>query len=603
MRGITSRLRAALRARLAFDTRANMVFACVAACLLCGLWALLRGQDSNWDLRNYHLYNGYAALHGRLGLDLAPAQLQSYFHPVLDVVHYALMTGLPAILAGFLLGAWHGLVFALVAAIAWRVLADDPRRATRVPLLALAGLFTAAFFSELGNSMADNSTAVPVLAALLLVLSAQARARAGQGARWQWLLAGVLLGLAVALKLTNALYAVALGLAALAAGGRPRDRVAGAAWMTLAALLVFAAVGGPWFVRVWQVFGNPLFPQFNAWFRAPLALPQSVADTRWLPKNWGEGLVWPVLFSLRPQRVGDLALPQFGWAALYLLAVLGAAWRLLRRDPAERSAATPAARVLLVFFLVAYVLWQLIFSVHRYLVAIEVLLPLLLWWAWPRLLPAATLRWRVPLLVLLALHVVVAARDWGHAAWRQPAFAVAAPAMPEPADSAVLLIGGEPQAWRVPFLPPQAMYLSLGSNFPASPAYAQRVQAVLAERTARYAMLHATVDRGAERVERLNQWAQRLGWDTQPGCSSLRRLAGKRLRADLDESQPGRCVLKPRAGAALDIAAADAATRAAASVQLAALGWTLDEASCQRLPAHIGGDDHPYQWCRLLPAG
>ncbi len=602
MRRLLGRVGAALRARFAFDSRGNIVFACVTAALACGLWALLRGQDANWDLRNYHLYNGYAALQGRLGIDLAAAQMQSYFNPVLDVLQYVLMTALPAPLAGFLFGAWHGLVFALVAAIGWRVLADDPRRATRVPLLALAGLFTAAFLSELGNTMADNSTAVPVLGALALLLSAQARGRAGQGAWGHWLLAGVLIGLAVACKLTNALYAVALGLAALADGGRTRDRLAGAAAMTAAALVCFAAVGGPWFVQVWRQFGNPLFPQFNAWFDAPLALPLSVADTRWLPKSVGEWLAWPLWFSLHPKRVSDMPMPQFGWALLYLVLLLGAAWRLLlRRAPADTRAMLPAARVLLVYFGVSYLLWQGIFSIHRYLVAIEVLLPLLLWWAWPRLLGPALLRARVPVMVLLALHAWHASGDWGHGAWRQPAFAVAAPEMPLPADSAVVLVGGEPQAWRIPFLPPQAVYLSFASNFPASPAYALRVQDILASRPQRYAMLHAATDRNAERVAGFNAWAKRFGWDAQPGCTMLRRIVRHGSRMALDEGVPGQCVLRP--ARPIDLAAADAALRATAEAQLAPLGWRLDPAGCQRMPARIGGDSFPYQWCRLLPAG
>ena len=28
------------------------------------------GPDANWDLRNYHLYNGFAILNGRFGRDL-----------------------------------------------------------------------------------------------------------------------------------------------------------------------------------------------------------------------------------------------------------------------------------------------------------------------------------------------------------------------------------------------------------------------------------------------------------------------------------------------------------------------------------------------------
>jgi len=43
------------------------------------------GQDVNWDLQNYHLYDPYAWLHDRLTLDIAPAQMQSWHNPALDV--------------------------------------------------------------------------------------------------------------------------------------------------------------------------------------------------------------------------------------------------------------------------------------------------------------------------------------------------------------------------------------------------------------------------------------------------------------------------------------------------------------------------------------
>jgi len=591
-----------LRRRFAFDSRGNVVAACVAASVLCGLWSLWRGQDANWDLRNYHLYNGYAALGGRLSLDLAAAQLQSYFHPLLDILQYSLLTGWPAPLVGFALGALHGWVFALVAAIGWLVLADDPRRATRVPLLALAALASGAFVSELGNTMADNTTALPVLAALACVLRAQGRQRTqSPGALLAWSLAGVLIGLAVALKLTNALYAGALGLAALADGGPWRRRLAGTVIMTAVALLVFVAVGGTWFWKVWQAFGNPLFPQFNAWFQAPLATAGAVSDTRFLPKSLGQWLAWPLLFTIRPWRVSEIALPQLLWATLYLSLVVGLALKLLRRAPKAVLPAAPAGRVLFVFVGVAYLLWQSMFSIHRYLVAIEVLVPLLLWWLWPRLLPASLLRARGPVLLVCVLGALGGGRDWGHEPWRAQAFEVPAPAIPAPAHSAVVMMGGNPQGWRIPFLPAEAAYLSVGSNFPASPAYYQRVAQMLQARPQRYAMLEAVVDRGADRVVRLNDWARRFGWDRQADCAMLRRAVRWGVRAVLDDSTPGHCVLLQRPNKRIDIAAGDAQLRAEAAAQLAPLGWQLEEASCERRPAWIGATLYPYQWCRLRP--
>src|SRR5690606_17227740 len=130
---------------------------------LCALLALLRGQDMNWDLRNYHLHNAWAWLQGRVGLDLAPAQMQSYFAPWLDLPYYLLALHAPAPLAGLLLGLLHGLAFLPAAWVAWRMLEGDARRGWLAPLLALSGLAGAAFLAELGNTMGDASTAPLVL--------------------------------------------------------------------------------------------------------------------------------------------------------------------------------------------------------------------------------------------------------------------------------------------------------------------------------------------------------------------------------------------------------------------------------------------------------
>ncbi len=56
------------------------------------LAATVIGPDASWDLRNYHLYNGFAVLHGRIGVDLAPAQMQTFNAPLLDIV-YTLLLG------------------------------------------------------------------------------------------------------------------------------------------------------------------------------------------------------------------------------------------------------------------------------------------------------------------------------------------------------------------------------------------------------------------------------------------------------------------------------------------------------------------------------
>ncbi|MYM92044.1 DUF2029 domain-containing protein, partial [Rugamonas sp. FT82W] len=370
---------AAARCWALLDTEAAARRAAWLLPLLFGLLSLLLGQDDNWDLRNYHLYNPFALLNGKLNVDLAPGQWQSYFNPTLDLVYYGLLRALPAPLAGFAMGVLHGLNVLLVLAIARRLL---PASGRRLPLLlALAGCMGCAFFSQLGNSMGDNLTALSVLGALALALrhwDTLARVN-GRGLALA-LLAGLVMGAGTGLKLTNATYALALCAALLV--------LPGGWWRALARAFVFgvgvlsgiALTAGHWFWRMWLEFGNPLYPQFNDIFHAPLAAPLGIVDTHWLPQGWTEKLLWPVIFALHPERVTEIRMRLLLWPLLYVgfIVLAVAALRAWRRPRAAAAPAplSPQARFLLAFFVLAYLGWQALFSIYRYLVPLELLAPL-----------------------------------------------------------------------------------------------------------------------------------------------------------------------------------------------------------------------------------
>ena len=85
--------------------------------LFWGLLSLRAGKDLNWDIFNYHFYNGWAAWTGHDWDNMAPAQLQSFLNPALDIPQYFMIAHLPAWCAGFIIGAFQGLGFSLVLAI------------------------------------------------------------------------------------------------------------------------------------------------------------------------------------------------------------------------------------------------------------------------------------------------------------------------------------------------------------------------------------------------------------------------------------------------------------------------------------------------------
>ncbi|MBV9776284.1 MAG: hypothetical protein JO143_04475, partial [Acetobacteraceae bacterium] len=252
------------------------------AALFCAL-SIGFGPDASWDLRNYHLYDPNAALSGTLWRDIAPAQLQSFYAPTMDVAQLALRRALnarPWALASVLalphaLAAWLALGIARRAGLPLGV----------AVLAVLLGATGAAGLPTLGTAMSEAVPACLVLAGLGLVLACPFGA-------------GVCAGVAVGLKLTFAVYAPGLAAALLAAGR----------WRSLPGLAAgiatgFLAVGGPWCWELWRHTGNPLFPYFNDVFGSAWAPHAAMTDTRFLPPDALHAALFPLFWAFQPSTL------------------------------------------------------------------------------------------------------------------------------------------------------------------------------------------------------------------------------------------------------------------------------------------------------------
>jgi hypothetical protein len=135
------------------------------------------------------------------------------------------------------------------------------------------------------------------------------------------LLAGLLMGAAAGLKLTNINYAVALCLALLVWPQAWWRRIGQAWWFGVGVLAGLATTAGYWcgyhVAAVWQ----SAVPQFNDIFRSPLAAPLGVLDTDHLPRTLTEALFWPFIFTRDIARIAEVPLRQLIWPLLMLLLV------------------------------------------------------------------------------------------------------------------------------------------------------------------------------------------------------------------------------------------------------------------------------------------
>jgi hypothetical protein len=430
-----------------------------------GWWAVSMGQSNNWDLRNYHWYNGWAWLHGRGGLDLAAAQAQSWFNPLLPAALYLLLSSLKPWLGTFLLGCLQGLNLLPLHRIALHLLpaAWLQRRRWLALAVALVGATGANQRGELGATFGDNLVSLPLLCAVALLLGLQGRDRA------RALGAGALLGLAVGLKLTAAPIAAGIALAAplLAAGdARPwRARLHLLLLLGFSSLAAFLLVNGHWMLALYREFGNPLFPLFGGLFGGDFVPPGELRDNRWLPRSTLQWLFYPLVWAQQPRLVSELWFLDLRVPLLFLTLLALPLWW---RRAAAAQAQPRALAFLLLALALAYAAWLPLFGYYRYLVVLEMLAPLVIAIALSAV--PARVHFAALCTVLLLLGLATRPARWGRArSYADQYVQVQLPARAQTPGALVVFGGGEPLAFMAPSFPAGTRFVRILGNLMGPP--------------------------------------------------------------------------------------------------------------------------------------
>lgn len=347
------------------------------------LLAYVQGYDYNYDILDYHFYNGYALLHGKTFSNLQAAEHQTFFAPLADAVFYVLVRHLPPTAAILIVALFQSLSFPILFCTCRRLFAD------RLPsgqafwlslVVTVLGAVAPISLWEAGSHRGDTDTAPIILAALLLVVDALQRPASSPVAKIT--VAGALTGFAAALKLTNAAFVIGLGAALVAFAftsprdGRPGRTARAFGAYGIASAAAFLAFYGWWGALLYAHVGNPFFPSFNGIFRSPFATLLNFWDPSFVLPSWRDKLLFPFV---RTSLVSPL-----NWAGLFdlrmaftlpaiLLAIAVSLFRWTRRALPSSAAADIAV---LLFVLVSYVCWLFAFPINRYLSAVDIVAPL-----------------------------------------------------------------------------------------------------------------------------------------------------------------------------------------------------------------------------------
>lgn len=426
--------------------------------LLLSVWL---GPDASWDLRNYHLYDAFAALRKHGFIDLVPAQRQTFHPPMVD---------LPSLWLRFRLNHWPRLLDAILALpsavavmIAWfigRQIEPDNTHGARISLV-LAILFGATGVAGLpttGTSMSEMPAACFSLAGLAVLLTNH-RAQAPD---WRALLAGLGFGVAFALKPTLAMLAIAAAasIAVCTPASTPR-RVIRSIWFCLGIAVGALVIGGPWWWHLARLTGSPLFPYMNQLFHSPLVASLGLPDDRFMPRDELQALFYPFFWAVSPsQLVSELTVRDPRLALAFIATICCGLTAFLRT---VRPAGDRKPGFLLVFVVIAFIVWEAGFSILRYLASIELLAGLAVLIAlqplkarWPVLPPAILAS------LLLGSAAITIYPDWGRASPSTTVASVEPPSLPP--DAMVLLLTGDPMAYVAAYMAPTIRFVGVDNN-------------------------------------------------------------------------------------------------------------------------------------------
>lgn len=511
-------------------------------------WTLALGKDVHWDALNYHLYLGFSALNDRFALDFFGAGPPSYINPYAYVPLYLMSAAnWPALWIALAFALIHALMLALTFEIAATAARRDASLA--VPQFALLAALLAAsnpvFLQGLGSTLTDISTGIFVLGGWLAIV------RALRHGGWAMpIAAGALCGIAAALKLSNAVFAIAAIPALLFVPGPFTTRFRSVAVFCVACATGFVAVALPWSWQLWREFGNPFFPFLNQYFASPEFVTAPMRYERFIPRDVQSFVMRPVdMISAASTVHTEPRAPDLRYAALLIaLAALAAtSWwrgrdaRKRSRDDGGKTNDAGAGRALwgmLAGLAIAWCLWLAISGNSRYFLSMacvaSVVLVLVLqrlYLRWPSLTISAILL----MLVTQATQLVLGTdleRDGG--AWDGPWLRVDVPERLRAEPNLYLSVGFLSGSAFMPYLHPQSGMINIAGFNVIGPGHpgGDRASALIDRHAGRLKILiplpPGAVDRSTlpNSPDALNVYVRRLGVRVDASDCDFLRVEG-----------------------------------------------------------------------------
>ena len=585
--------------RLLSNSRNNQLFYLLALVFF-GLWSMLLGQDRSFDLAGYHLYNGFSFLHKKLEIDFAPAGVQSYLNPLLDFIFYYLNSNLKPSFFGFLMGFIHGFNFLLISQIVEILLRPYKVDAKERILIVLTSVLSCNFLAGLGNSSGDNTLSILILTSIFILLK-NIESNKSHLEYKPIFFSGFLIGIATALKLTNGIYAPAFIVAMLSMNLLFKRKLLLSFFFGFSVILGFLIFGGGWHLKIWSMFHNPIFPYFSNLFKNNFSAYTNPTSS-WLPKNVWELIFWPFIFSLNYHRVGEGSFHQILWPFFYTLVFITLIRSILVNfsKGKKKIILKPSERFILIFSLSAYILWVKFFCVIRYIVSIELLLPVIIFILLKSLTSKISFSNHIKNFCFSSIFITLLGgySTWGHTKWTDIPFNVEMPKESFSKNTLVIFAGGAPISWMGTQFPETISFVKLGIfNIEE---FLRRKNNL--ENYEIYTMFGGYYNWREDNVKKWNGYLDNVGLlSSRTKCMHLQNFIQQiKFRGKIVMISENSCYLSLKDSDSLDSNYANLAFISDAEKDISKHGFHIQNQSCSLHNAYLGSQKWKFIWCKTL---
>ncbi len=329
-------------------------------------------NENLFDFYNYHYYNPWAWLNGRIGYDVAPASYLTFLNPLIDLPRYFTIVLFNEHINWFYAvnGLWFGwLLFVFYKTLRLIFDTDTVRGCWEVlftMVIAVTGRMTWFNISSSNNEIILAFINFCGLYFLFKEIKGGPQKQNVKSFIW----AGLILGAGLGLKSTSFAVCVAAGLSLIIGFKWLEKPIKFISIFTLCGLVGYLVVNAWWMYKMYDLYDNPFFPFFNNIFQSEYFIKDNISFDNFVP-TFNQLAFCPFLALLGNVCNGEGVGADFRLQIFYILAIVWIIYLIIKRKIKYYYQNRPMEFFFYLFLLIYYLVWAKFLGVQHYFIVLE----------------------------------------------------------------------------------------------------------------------------------------------------------------------------------------------------------------------------------------